>query len=314
MKSSIAFEDQLLLTDGGLETTLIYQYGIDLPHFAAFVLLKDEHGKQQLRQYYERYLELAAKYKKGFILESPTWRASTDWAYKLGFSKTELQALNIAAINELKNLRRAYKDKIPSIVISGCVGPRGDGYSPGDKMNVAEAATYHEPQIHAFQMVGVDLVTAMTITYREEAIGIVRAAQLQELPVVISFTLETDGKLPDGVSLRDAIQIVDDYTDGYPLHYMINCAHPSHFCDVLVSNDHWVKRIQGIRANASRKSHEELDNSDHLDIGDKEELARQYQALRTLLPQLKVVGGCCGTDHRHIESICGVWEAEHKPA
>lgn len=294
---------QQFLTDGGIETTLIYHYGLDLPHFAAFTLLKEEEGRQHLRRYFESYLKLAAKYKKGFILESPTWRASYDWAYKLGFSAIELEAFNIRAIEELKILRRLYQGQIDPILISGCIGPRGDGYSPANKMNIAEAADYHKGQVQAFKKAKVDMVTAITMNYLGESIGVVRAAQDFDLPVVISFTVETDGKLPDGTTLQDAIEETDGYTNAYPVYYMVNCAHPTHFEQQLDSRGEWTRRIRGIRANASTKSHEELDNSTHLDAGDKADLALQYKALNELLPKLSVIGGCCGTDHSHIEEI-----------
>ncbi len=295
------------LTDGGLETTLIFHQGMELPLFAAFDLLKSEEGKQVLKKYYLHYLHIARQYKTGFVLEAPTWRANQDWGAKLGYSSASLDLVNKRAIELMEELRKEHGEANLPIVISGCLGPRGDGYVPSNLMNAKEAQDYHTAQVKSFSETTADLVTAMTINYTAEAIGIVRAAQQYKMPVVISFTTETDGKLPNGETLQDAITQVDEVTDLYVAYYMINCAHPNHFKGVLQDGGQWLQRIKGIRANASMKSHAELDESDHLDAGDKQELARGYLTLKSLLPNLTVIGGCCGTDHTHLEKICTHW-------
>jgi len=295
--------DTLFLTDGGLETTLIFHQGIELPLFAAFVLLQDEAGKQILKEYYLDYLRIAKQYKTGFILESATWRANQDWADKLGYSADSLDQINKTAIEQLENLRDEFTGDFP-VVISGDIGPRGDGYVPGNKMTEWEAQAYHTPQIKTFSQTAADLVTAMTINYSAEAIGIIDAAKEFNMPVVISYTLETNGNLPSGELLADVIIEADKATDNYAAYYMINCAHPNHFINVLQTGGDWLNRIKGIRANASTKSHAELDESDVLDTGDKQELALGYLKLKNLLPNLNIIGGCCGTDHTHLQKIC----------
>ena len=190
------------------------------------------------------------------------------------------------------------------MVISGCIGPWGDGYNPTALMNEIEAEYYHAHQIGTLAQTNADLVTAMTMTYVEEAIGIVRAAQKANIPVVISFTVETDGKLPTGQSLAEAIATVDRATNNAPIYYMINCAHPLHFVHILEEGGEWIERIKAIRANASIKSHAELDEAEKLDDGNPVEFGIQYQKLRNLLPNLNILGGCCGTDIRHVEQIC----------
>ena len=299
-------KNKTFLTDGGLETTLIFHQGIDLPHFAAFDLLSYEEGKVTLKNYYLEYIRIAKKHKVGFLLESPTWRANLDWGYKMGYSPDSLNRINRIAIEQLHEIRNKHEDETTKMLISGCVGPRGDGYVPSDKMKASQAAIYHAPQIQTFKKANADMVSAITMNYVEEALGIVIAAKNANIPVVISFTVETDGKLPSGQSLKEAILQIDDITGCYPAYYMVNCAHPSHFKNVLETSENWLKRIHGIRANASTKSHAELDESEHLDHGDKHELAERYQELKKLLPNLKVIGGCCGTDHSHIEQICEV--------
>lgn len=293
----------LFLTDGGLETTLIFREGLDLPDFAAFDLLKHEVGYQAIQQYFQTYVRIAKENQVGFILESATWRANPDWGTKLGYSSAALAAMNRQAIALLHDIRREYETEQSPLVISGCVGPRGDGYIPANVMTADAAANYHRPQIETFRDADADLVTAMTINYVEEAIGIVHAAQSVEMPVVISFTVETDGKLPTGQSLQEAIEQVDAATGNAPAYYMINCAHPTHFANILVGES-WLERIRGIRANASTKSHAELNESDTLDDGNPAQLGSQYRELLSKFPQFNVLGGCCGTDHRHVEAIC----------
>lgn len=296
--------DNLFLTDGGAETTLIFHEGLNLPQFAAFDLLKYKEGYQALQKYFRTYANLAKNYQVGFILESVTWRANSDWGLLLGYSRKALAEMNQKAIALLEEIRAEYEtDKIP-MVISGCIGPRGDGYNPNKLMTQEEAQQYHLEQIATFRDTNADLVSAMTITYPEEAIGIALAAKSVEMPVVISFTVETDGKLITGQSLKDAINQVDASTNYAPAYYMINCAHPTHFADVLGDGESGLSRIRGIRANASTKSHAELDEAEELDDGNPQELGSQYGKLRHKLPNLNVLGGCCGTDIRHVEAIC----------
>jgi S-methylmethionine-dependent homocysteine/selenocysteine methylase len=292
----------LFLTDGGIETTLIFHAGLDLPFFAAFHLLKDEQGVAALRQYFASHAAIARQYGVGFILESATWRASSDWGNKLGYSRQALDEANRKAIALLHELRLELEtDRVP-MVISGCVGPRGDGYDPGVIMSPEEAEAYHAAQIGTFAATEADLVTAITMTSTNGAIGVTRAARTSGMPVVISFTVETDGKLPTGQPLPEAIQEVDAATGRAPAYYMINCAHPSHF-EAVLDGQAWMARLRGIRANASKRSHAELDAAPDLDAGDPVELGQQYSDLRTRFSQINVLGGCCGTDHRHIEHI-----------
>jgi S-methylmethionine-dependent homocysteine/selenocysteine methylase len=296
-------DGDLFLTDGGIETVLIFHEGLDLPEFAAFDLLKDDAGTERLRAYYRPYLSLARERELGFVLESPTWRANPRWARAIGYDISRLDGFNRSAIKLLEQLRDEHKVTEAPIVISGCVGPHDDGYQPVSRLTADEAEAYHSTQIATFAQTAADLVTAITMTYVDEAIGVSRAAAAVGIPAVISFTVETDGCLPSGQPLREAIEQVDAATGGSPSYYMINCAHPAHFDAVLEESGAWRERIRGIRANASTRSHAELDEAPELDEGDPDDLGARYASLRALLPNLTVLGGCCGTDHRHIEKI-----------
>src|SRR5688572_16453465 len=296
--------DKLFLTDGGLETTLIFHDKVELPYFASFDLLRSLEGTQRLRDYFERYIAMAKKSGTGFVLEAPTWRANPDWAAKLGYSREALAQVNRDAIELLAELQKKHDTPQTPMVISGNIGPRGDGYKVENAMTAQEAQDYHGWQVAVFAQTQADLVSAFTINYVEEAIGVVRACQAANMPCVISFTVETDGKLPSGQLLRDAIEETDRATKNGPAYYMLNCAHPTHFVDALTRGEDWTQRIRGLRANASVRSHAELDAAPDRDIGDPADLGRRYRALRREFPGFTVLGGCCGTDHRHVEQIC----------
>jgi S-methylmethionine-dependent homocysteine/selenocysteine methylase len=300
--------DRPFLADGGLETTLIFQRGIDLPHFAAFDLLRTDAGREELRTYFEPYIELAREREVGMVLDTATWRASLDWAQLLGYSPDDLDDANRAAVALAEEIRAVGEDERTPIVVNGVVGPRGDGYDPAELLSANEAEAYHSRQIATFADTAADMITAITMTHPEEAIGIVNAAGAAGVPVAISFTVETDGQLPTGQPLGQAVEQVDAETDGAADYFMVNCAHPTHFAAVLDDEGAWRDRIGGLRANASTKSHAELDEAEQLDEGDPVELGAQHRALRARLPNMVVLGGCCGTDHRHVAQVSYAWE------
>ncbi len=293
----------LFVTDGGLETTLVFRDGLDLPLFAAFSLLRSQSGRAALSHYFLEYLRIAEHQGCGIILESPTWRANPEWGWRLGYTLAELATANRDAIDLLSEVIKPFTTATGARIRSGCIGPRRDGYVVNHVMPVAEALAYHEWQIGVFATTEADMVCAMTMTTAEEASGVALAAQKHNMPVAISFTTETDGRLPSGQGLGDAITQVDDVTAGYPAYYMVNCAHPDHFRFALEDGKPWLQRLRGIRANASRMSHAELDASEHLDDGDPVELGRIYAEMHARHKGLNILGGCCGTDTRHIGAI-----------
>ncbi len=310
--NGIKTTERPLLIDGGLETTLVFHHGIELNHFAAFELLNKPKTCDLIMAYYRKYLDLAKIYEMGFILESATWRANRDWGNKLGFSKQGLSDINQLAIQQLQILKKSYAETIDPLLVSGCIGPRSDGYKVTDMMDIDAAAAYHLAQIKAFKNAGADMASALTLNYIDEGLGIAAAARTVGLPIVLSFTVEIDGNLPSGESLQEAIETIDHSTDNYPMYYMVNCAHPSHFAHRLKETLKWKERIMGIRANASHKSHAELNEATTLDSGDAKDLAIWYKTLQLRLPNLRVYGGCCGTDERHIEAICRILKTEIK--
>ena len=294
-----------MLTDGGLETVLIFDHGIDLPEFAAFPLLEAESGRALLSDYLDPYVEIAKSTGHGLALEASTWRANPDWGHKLGYDQDALAKMIRLAIDETSKKRVEIENDGVIATVSGCIGPRGDGYSVDEAMTATEAEQYHAYQIGILAETEADLVTAMTLNYTNEAVGILKAARQAGMPAIISFTVETDGRLPDGESLASAIATCDQETDGYATFFMINCAHPSHFQPMLeaAAGSDWTNRIGGVRVNASTMSHAELDEAEELDEGEPEKIGREVEALLPLIPQATVFGGCCGTDQRHLRSI-----------
>ena len=294
---------RVFLADAGLETVLSFQQGFTLPAFASFVLLQDARGREALKTYFESFARLAREHGTGLVLETPTWRANPDWGQSLGYNALALAEADRDAVALLAGVRAAWETPATPIVISGNIGPRGDGYRAGRRMSAAAAHDYHLAQIATFASTEADMVAAFTLTYPDEAIGIVDAAAACEMPVAISFTLELDGRLPSGDALSDAILRTDAETGAYAAYYMVNCVHPSHIEPALAEEGPWRERLHGLRANASRRSHAELDEATELDDGDPEELGEEYETLQQLLPRMNVLGGCCGTDVRHVAAI-----------
>jgi homocysteine S-methyltransferase len=292
----------IAMADGGLETTLVFHDGFELPCFAAFPLLAASAGGAALRRYFEHFLDLAEERGLPFVLDTPTWRANPDWGAQLGYTSDGLAAANRDAVAFARALAEGRSD----VTINGVLGPRGDGYVVGDAMSADQAAEYHSWQIGVLADAGAERITALTLTYPDEATGVVQAAAAAGVPVVASFTVETDGRLPDGTSVAEAVERVDSATGAAADFFMINCAHPTHIAAGLHDGP-VLERIGGLRVNASALSHAELDEAEELDEGDPIALARDNAALRDLLPSVRLLGGCCGTDHRHVAEITGAW-------
>ncbi|HBS74464.1 MAG: homocysteine S-methyltransferase [Leifsonia sp.] len=290
------------ISDGGLETGLIYDYDVELPEFAAFPLLDDEEGRSVLRRYYDSYAAVARQFSTGLTLETPTWRANPNWGAKLDYDNAALDRVNRAAVRLLDEFRDTYTD-LSDVRIIGTIGPRGDGYVPGERVDPDTAAEYHRGQIEAFAAAGVDVVAAYTLTGAEEGLGIARAARESDIPALIGFTVETDGRLPDGTALRAAVELVDEYES--PAGFIVNCAHPTHVASGIEEGS-WLARILQVSPNASMLTHAELDRATELDAGDRGHLSSSFSSLQAHLPNLAVVGGCCGTGPGHVAAL---WSA-----
>lgn len=301
--------ERFYLTDGGLETYMIFDEGFDLPCFSAAALLDTERGRKALTSYYRRFIDIAAKSGRGYVIDAPTWRAGLAWAEALGLSDEQVMELNCTATAFVRAIRDQHEAPSLPIILNGLIGPAGDAYAPDYELTAEESFQTHAPQINALAEAGIEMISAMTLIHPSEAIGMVRAANRIGVPIAVAFTLETDGCLPSGQTLASAIAEVDAATDQGAAYFMINCAHPDHFASVLDQGAEWLARIGGLRTNASRLSHAELDEAEELDSGDPEELSELHLPLLACLPQVRVIGGCCGTDHRHVGQLAGLNEA-----
>lgn len=291
------------VTDAGLETELVFHDGFELPHFISATLVEDEVGHARLERYYRSFVALAEEQAMGVLLETPTWRISADWSPLVGYDRDGRRRLNARATELLSRLREQSSLPRERFVVSGNIGPRFDGYAADRVMSIDEATRYHHEQVGDLVAAGVDAISCLTITTSSEAAGIARAANAYDVPVAVHLTVETDGRLPSGEPLGEAFERVDE--EARVAYFGINCAHPRHFRDVL-GDAPWVERIGSLRANASTKSHAELDGCETLDDGDPQALAGDYASLLARLPGLRVFGGCCGTDLRHVRRICDV--------
>jgi S-methylmethionine-dependent homocysteine/selenocysteine methylase len=294
--------EPVALTDGGIEIVLVFKDGFDLPCFASFPLLEQEAGRAALRRYFEPFLDTAQELGLPFVLDTATWRANPDWGAQLGYDLDALAAVN----HDAARFARELAEGRTQVTINGCVGPRGDGYVVGDQMTAEQATEYHAWQIGVLREAAVERITALTLSYPEEAVGVVRAAAALGVPVVAGFTVETDGRLPTGDSVAEAIDQVDEATGGAAEFFIINCAHPTHIA-AGIDDARAIERVGGLRVNASTLSHAELDEAEELDDGDPALLASDNAALRDELPSIQLLGGCCGTDHRHVAAIITAW-------
>jgi homocysteine S-methyltransferase len=303
--------DDIFLSDAGVETDLIFNHGIEIREFAAHTLLPLPQGRAALSRCFEDFLSLANQQNTGFILDTVTWKAHRHWAEKLGATDDELKAANEDSVRFIAELRTRFSGNAEPIVLNAVIGPRGDAYRPEAVVSMDSAEQYYAQQLGWLAATEIDMVTALTFNQAGEGAGLAKAAKKVGLPAAISFTLETNGALPNGQSLADAIAEVDAATGQYPAYHMVNCAHPDHFGGALLDAP-WARRIRGIRANASRRSHAELDAAPELDAGNPHELARQYRELANRMPWLNVFGGCCGSDLRHITEIARALEGRNE--
>ena len=289
--------DTPFMVYAGTGTDLIFNRGIDLPGFASFPLLEDPETRAVLAGQMQSLMDLSGDMNLGCILDAPTWMANLDRAAHLDYSAERLVEVNRDGVALMEEVRQA--SGRDNVLVSACIGPRFDPYADIPPMSPEHARTYHDAQMRALKDTSVDLVTAYTFNRVNEAVGCVQAAQDHDLPIIMSFVVETDGCLADGTSLDDAMSEVDRQTDQGPVFYMVNCAHPNHFSGVL----HGQGRLKGVVVNASKCSHAELDEADELDEGDAEELGADVAEIVRRNPDITIFGGCCGTDMRHLRSM-----------
>jgi homocysteine S-methyltransferase len=294
----------IYLTEGGQETEIQYRHGHHLQEFAMFPLLDRPQAVADMTAMYQRYLDVAVAAGMPVMMGGLDYRASTDWGAKLGYSPEALATMQVRCIDFLRDIAEPYRTRLPAIYISGVAGPRGDAYSLNETITAESAEAYHFAQLRTLAEAGVDLVTAMTFNSVPEAIGVARAAARLDLPLCVSFTLDSGtARLKSGPTLREAIEATDaEAGDARPDFYGVNCSHPYEFIPALEAGD-WIRRIRMLRPNASAKDKIELCQIGHLEEGDPEELGRLMGDLADRYPHIDIWGGCCGTWDKHLEQI-----------
>ena len=296
-------EGKFYLTEGGTETEVMYKWGFDLPEFAMFPLLDDPEADTVIRNMYRRYLDVAAEQGVGVLLNGHDYRASPDWGAKLGYSAEGLQQMQRRTIQFLDEMRAEYADRVTDVYIAACIGPRGDAYGTGGEITADEAEDYHSVQLHNLDGTAADMAVAATFNNIPEAIGVIRAAKGAGMPIGVSLTLTPEGRLRSGPTLREAVETVDEVTAGAAAWFGTNCSHPLEFEPAIADAGPWLDRLRYIRPNAAKMDKIALCSLGHLEDGDPEELGEQMGDVVRRLPRADIIGGCCGTDERHLSEI-----------
>ncbi|WP_203564896.1 homocysteine S-methyltransferase family protein [Aliiroseovarius sp. PrR006] len=296
-------ENKFYLTEGGTETELLYKWGFELPEFAMFPLLDDPKADQVLRDMYRRYFDVAEKFDTGMLIMSHDYRASPDWGAKLGYSPEGLADMQRRTIDFLEGMRCEYQGRVSDVYIAGCIGPKGDAYGTGGDISEDEAEEYHSVQLSTLAATAADMAIALTFNNIPEAIGLVRAAEKLGIPLGVCLTLTTEGVLKSGPSLQAAIETIDERTNGAAAWFGTNCSHPLEFAPALANSGPWLDRIRCIRPNAVKMEQVALCRLGHLEDGDPVELGKQMGDVAERFPKADILGGCCGTDERHLSEI-----------
>jgi homocysteine S-methyltransferase len=294
--------EALFLTEGGIETELMYKWRFELPHVAVFPLLDNPDAVAVMRGIYRRSLDVAAAHGMSAMLTGLDYRASPDWGGLPGYSQEALVEANHQAIDFLRELAREYNDDLPRVLVGGIIGPRGDAYELNRTITADAAEDYHATQLTTLKQADVDFAAAMTFNNIPEAIGVARAATTIGVPLVISLTVDSTSRLKSGPTVAEAVETIDAETDGAPACYMLNCSHPVEFEPGLTDGD-WIRRLRGFRPNASKMEKIALCQIGHLEEGDPVELGRLMGDLARRYPHMDIWGGCCGTGTVHLGEI-----------
>jgi S-methylmethionine-dependent homocysteine/selenocysteine methylase len=302
--------ENVFLTEGGTETEILYRHGFELPEFAMFPLLENPKAVSALQEIYSEQLDVAAQFGLSFMLTGLDYRASPDWGSKLGYSAQGLADANHSSIEFLRDIAKSYKDQIPHLLIGGILGPRGDAYSLNREITAESAEDYHAVQLETLKSAKVDFACAMTFNNIPESVGAARAAAKIGVPLSVSLTLDSTFRLKSGPALGEAIVTIDDQAgDEAPDFYLLNCSHPLEY-EPAIKNEGWIKRLRGVRPNASKMEKLALCKLGHIEDGDPIELGSQIRSLADRYPHMDIFGGCCGTGKTHLLEIAHALHAE----
>ena len=297
------------LTEGGIETEIMYKYGFELPHFAMFPLLDNPEALTAMKGIWQRSLRAAADNGFNAIMNGVDYRASPDWGALLGYTPDGLASMQMRAIDFLRDVARDFEQDIDTIIISGTIGPRGDAYSRNETITADVAEEYHSVQLATLKKAGVDMAWAMTFNNIPEAVGTIRAAENTGIPIAMGLSLDSSSRLNSGPSMAEAVPEIDAQTNSAAAFFGLNCSHPLEFEPALDGGE-WMKRLRSIRPNASPMDKIALCKIGHLEDGDPDELAQQMLDVARRMPHMDIFGGCCGTDERHLSKIAATVKSE----
>jgi S-methylmethionine-dependent homocysteine/selenocysteine methylase len=297
---SLLADGRVVLMEGALGERLKRTYRLPLDdHVALAGLVYDDRGSAALIELWSEYAQIAHRHGLPLLATTPTRRANRERVSASRFDQSIIRD-NVALLRGLQEQSSA------EVYAGGLMGCRGDAYRPTDVLSAAEARSFHAWQADLFAAAGADFLFAGIMPALPEAVGMARAMSDTGLPYIISFMIRHDGRLPDGTTIHDAIQAIDVAVDARPECYMANCVHPAVLYEALSqpfnSTGLVAERFSGVQANASRLAPEELDDACDLESSDAVLLAEDMIRLRDDM-QLRVFGGCCGTDGGHLEEI-----------
>ena len=297
-------KNQCILGEGAVIERLRRNSDIELdPHIVNSAFIYDKSRGAALSGIYQQYLDIGHKYNLPLVLSTPTWRASRERIEKAGYAKMDVNADNFRFLDAI---RKSYGEYAGKIVISGLLSCRGDAYNQSEALTANDAHAFHAWQANRLAEAGVDFLLAATLPAFSEAAGLARALAATGKPYIISFLTRSEGTMLDGTPLKDVISKIDTDVNPKPIAYMVNCTHTSFFKSAMMHAAHSSatvrKRIAGLFANTAALKPEELDNSEELVEEDPQTFGKSVAGLHTELG-MKILGGCCGTDDRHIDSL-----------
>lgn len=293
-------QKNMILMEGALGERLKREYGLTLDEYVAMAnLIYDEKGAIALTNLWNEYIDIARKYQLPFMATTPTRRANQERIKEAGCSENIIR-------DNVKFLRNIQRNSGIEMYVGGLMGCKGDAYTEEGALSERDAYVFHKWTAEQFEKAGADFLYAGIMPTLPEAAGMAKALESTDLPYIISFTIQEDGRLIDGTRITDAIRYIDEITSSKPICYMTNCVHPSIVYKALSQpfneNEIVRSRFWGIQANTSPLSYAELDGSADLKCSEPEEFATEMMKLSDV-GNFKIWGGCCGTDNRHMECV-----------
>ncbi len=294
----------VILTEGAVIERLRRDPAVRLdPDIMNAGFIYGEPGQSALTRLYREYLDIGRAAGLPLLLGTPTWRAHPERLARAGYASCDV---NGDAVRFVQGIRAGYGAYAAQVFIGGLLGCQGDAYAPSGGLTAAAACRWVYPQVQAMATANVDFLWAVGLPQAEEALGIAQALAACALPAVLSFIIRADGALLDGTPLQAVVARIDTAVTPRPVAYFINCVHPTTFAAAMAiagqDAPHLRERVIGLQANASALPPEELDGRGQLAADPPDVLADAMLDVHGRWG-VRVLGGCCGTDGRHIAAM-----------